>query len=199
MKFIVFMLVVAAAQMASAAEDAAEARKSLAGIWAGGVEDGATGHKLTITAETISGKRDEKQFLGEGTGQNGVFVRHETLVHLLDDGADGFGAQVFNPLLGPGDPVYLALGALRLAGQRQQQFADFLIAQLLEPESVFHIDDPITDVVGGFDQVSERMAAPGARRDRLQPQLPSDFGEEIQIVLVETEFLESDAGWRRDR
>jgi uncharacterized protein (TIGR03067 family) len=66
MKFIAFTLVVAAAQVALAAEGEAEARKSLAGTWAGGVENGATGHQLTITTENISGTRNQKQFLGEG-------------------------------------------------------------------------------------------------------------------------------------
>ena len=52
---------------AVAAEGEAEARKALVGTWVGRVDEGATGHKLTFTADRISGTRDEKQYLGEGS------------------------------------------------------------------------------------------------------------------------------------
>ena len=57
------------APWAVAADSDAEARKSLTGKWEGRVDEGATGHQLTIHAERIVGKRDGKQDLGEGTFQ----------------------------------------------------------------------------------------------------------------------------------
>lgn len=51
----------------AADEEEAKAREALAGKWKGGVEDGATGHELTFSAEAVSGARDGKQNLGAGT------------------------------------------------------------------------------------------------------------------------------------
>lgn len=57
-------LLVGFASFASAAD---EARQELVGTWAGRVDGGAKGHKLTITEATITGVQDEKRELGEGT------------------------------------------------------------------------------------------------------------------------------------
>jgi uncharacterized protein (TIGR03067 family) len=57
---------IAVAQFAVAA-DHAEGRKDLSGSWKGAVENGATGHELTFTAELISATKDGKQDLGAGT------------------------------------------------------------------------------------------------------------------------------------
>lgn len=41
-------------------------REKLAGVWVGQVDQGATGHTITITKELISGTKDEKRDLGKG-------------------------------------------------------------------------------------------------------------------------------------
>ena len=66
MRVITLLFVMAAAVCARGAEADKEARKALEGVWVGRVEDGATGHELTITTDHITGKKDEKQYLGEG-------------------------------------------------------------------------------------------------------------------------------------
>jgi hypothetical protein len=120
---------------------------------------------------------------------------HEALMRLFDDRADGFGAQIFDPLPGPGDVRHLALFcAIRFAGQRQQQIADFLKPQLLQPEGVFHVDDPIADVVGGLDQISQRMPAPGAGQGTGSSPSCRRLPRTDPVVLIEAEFLEGDAG-----
>ncbi len=67
MRFVTLVFIIAVAQSAVAAEEDAEARKKLVGTWKGRVENGATGHKLTITTDLIKGRKDEKRDLGEGT------------------------------------------------------------------------------------------------------------------------------------
>ena len=66
MRYLVFVLAVSVATLAWAAEGDKEARKALSGTWVGQVDQGATGHKLIITATGISGTKDAKQSLGEG-------------------------------------------------------------------------------------------------------------------------------------
>jgi len=67
MRFVTLIFVIAVAQFAVAADEDAEARKKLVGTWKGRVDEGATGHKLVITADLIKGTKDEKRDLGEGT------------------------------------------------------------------------------------------------------------------------------------
>jgi uncharacterized protein (TIGR03067 family) len=59
-------LAIAVAQCAVAAESEADARKELVGVWKGRVDEGATGHVLTITSAIIKGTKDGKQNLGTG-------------------------------------------------------------------------------------------------------------------------------------
>ncbi len=70
MRLLILALAVVAAQAvvaAEKAEDEAEARKNLVGIWKGRVDDGATGHVLKFTAKGITGTKDGRQDLGAGT------------------------------------------------------------------------------------------------------------------------------------
>jgi uncharacterized protein (TIGR03067 family) len=69
MRLLGWLLIVVAVRGVVAAEDESEARKGLQGTWVGRVEDGATGHKLTIQQDRITGVKDEKQSLGEGRFQ----------------------------------------------------------------------------------------------------------------------------------
>ena len=62
-----FVLFVAMAQLAVAADDDAEARKQLAGVWKGRVHEGATGHEITFTADVVSGTKDGERDLGKGS------------------------------------------------------------------------------------------------------------------------------------
>ncbi len=55
------------AQSVLAGDGDADARKTLLGTWKGAVDNGATGHELTITAELISGMKDGKRSLGAGS------------------------------------------------------------------------------------------------------------------------------------
>jgi uncharacterized protein (TIGR03067 family) len=43
------------------------ATKPLQGVWKGRVDRGATGHELTITGDTIAGRKDGRRDLGEGS------------------------------------------------------------------------------------------------------------------------------------
>jgi uncharacterized protein (TIGR03067 family) len=67
MKFLTLVLAVAVAQSVVAADADTEARKQLAGVWKGRVDQGATGHVLTFTTSSITGNRGENQDLGEGS------------------------------------------------------------------------------------------------------------------------------------
>jgi uncharacterized protein (TIGR03067 family) len=66
MRLLILAFAIATAQWAVAAEGDAEARKKLAGTWEGRVDEGATGHVLTITTSRITGTKDGKQDLGAG-------------------------------------------------------------------------------------------------------------------------------------
>ena len=66
MKIFTWLFTVAVASIVAGAERDGEARKELAGVWDGRVDEGATGHQLTFTPDHIAGKQDEKQYLGEG-------------------------------------------------------------------------------------------------------------------------------------
>ena len=66
MRLMIVVLAIAVGHEAVAAGDA-EARKELAGTWKGRVDEGATGHVLTITTSHITATRDGKQDLGAGT------------------------------------------------------------------------------------------------------------------------------------
>lgn len=68
MKTLVIVLAMAAT-CALGADETADARKQLAGTWVGRVDEGATGHKLIIAADHITGRKDERQYLGEGRFQ----------------------------------------------------------------------------------------------------------------------------------
>jgi hypothetical protein len=46
---------------------AAGGTKRIEGVWKGRVENGATGHELTITADAIVGRKDGRRSLGEGS------------------------------------------------------------------------------------------------------------------------------------
>ena len=65
MKVFTWLFTVAVASIVAGAERDGEARKELAGVWEGRVDEGATGHQLTFTPDHIAGKQDEK-YLGEG-------------------------------------------------------------------------------------------------------------------------------------
>jgi uncharacterized protein (TIGR03067 family) len=67
MRIVGFVLAVVVAQLAVAADQDAEARKSLVGTWNGRVDEGATGHRIVFAADGIRGTKDEKRDLGEGT------------------------------------------------------------------------------------------------------------------------------------
>ena len=67
MRLLILACAIATAQWAVAAEGDAEARKTLAGTWKGRVDEGATGHVLTITTSGITGTKDGKQDLGAGS------------------------------------------------------------------------------------------------------------------------------------
>ena len=69
MRVVSFVFVAVAAQFAFAADQDAEARKGLIGTWEGRVDEGATGHRLTFTADLVKGTKDRKRDLGEGTFQ----------------------------------------------------------------------------------------------------------------------------------
>lgn len=60
------MAVILVAQFSFAADDKAEALKTLSGTWKGKVDSGATGHELVISAESIKGTKDGKHDLGTG-------------------------------------------------------------------------------------------------------------------------------------
>lgn len=65
MRIMTLLIVVVGAAVATAAEGDKPAREELTGVWKGGVDQGATGHVLTFTAERITGQRDD-QDLGAG-------------------------------------------------------------------------------------------------------------------------------------
>jgi uncharacterized protein (TIGR03067 family) len=67
MKLITVVCVLTVAQFAVAADDDAEARKKLVGVWKGRVKQGATGHEITFTLNLIKSRKDKKRDLGEGT------------------------------------------------------------------------------------------------------------------------------------
>lgn len=67
MKLVTFVLFIAVTQSAVAADEDAAARKELVGTWKGRVDNGATGHQLTIIADLIKGSQGERRQLGEGT------------------------------------------------------------------------------------------------------------------------------------
>jgi len=67
MKLVTFVLFIAVAQFAVAADEDAAARKKLVGIWKGRVDNGATGHKLTITTDRVKATQNERRDLGVGT------------------------------------------------------------------------------------------------------------------------------------
>lgn len=64
MRYVTIMILISLASPGLAADDD---RQQLVGTWAGGVESGAKGHKLTITETTITGVQNETKDLGEGT------------------------------------------------------------------------------------------------------------------------------------
>ena len=66
MRLLILVAAIAAGQYAIAAEGEPDARKDLVGIWKGRVDEGATGHVLTITKTVIKGTKDEDQDLGAG-------------------------------------------------------------------------------------------------------------------------------------
>lgn len=67
MRFFVLLCLIAAPQLAAATEDDSEVRKKLVGVWKGRVQDGATGHELTFTTDSISGVKDGTRDLGKGS------------------------------------------------------------------------------------------------------------------------------------
>lgn len=61
-------LPLAAGQPAPAADPAdAATRQKLAGVWVGRVDNGATGHTLTFTTDSIAGTKDGTRDLGQGS------------------------------------------------------------------------------------------------------------------------------------
>ncbi len=70
MKYLGFVCLIAMAQLSMAADDEATARKNLTGVWAGGVENGAQGHVLTIKTDIVTCVRkrgDKVTDIGGGT------------------------------------------------------------------------------------------------------------------------------------
>ncbi len=67
MRLAILLCLIAIPQQLVSAQDDAQTRKSLVGVWKGRVLDGATGHQLTFTTKTISGLKDGSRELGKGT------------------------------------------------------------------------------------------------------------------------------------
>ncbi|MHC5057744.1 MAG: ThuA domain-containing protein [Planctomycetota bacterium] len=55
------------ARPSAAAGKSAGGAKQIEGVWKGRVENGASGHELTITADRIAGRKDGRRDLGEGS------------------------------------------------------------------------------------------------------------------------------------
>jgi len=87
------MMVILVAQFSGAADEKAEALKKLSGTWKGRVENGATGHQLVITAESIKGTKDGAQDLGSGSFVLDVTTKPWTLDGTGTDG--GFKGKKF--------------------------------------------------------------------------------------------------------
>ncbi|MBM4000801.1 MAG: TIGR03067 domain-containing protein [Planctomycetes bacterium] len=66
MKRIALAVLVVLSAVSFVSADDAEARKQLTGVWKGRVDNGATGHEITFTADLISGVKDGKRDLGKG-------------------------------------------------------------------------------------------------------------------------------------
>lgn len=64
MRYVTIAVLICITSLARSADDD---RQQLVGTWAGGVEGGAKGHKLTITESQITGTQNETKDLGEGT------------------------------------------------------------------------------------------------------------------------------------
>lgn len=67
MRFVILLCLIGAPQLLAAAEDDAEVREKLVGVWKGRVLDGHTGHELTFTTDSISGLKDGTRDLGKGS------------------------------------------------------------------------------------------------------------------------------------
>lgn len=67
MRLLILVLAIAAGSCATAAERQDSGGKDLKGVWKGGVDEGATGHVLTIAGAAIKGTLNGKQNLGAGT------------------------------------------------------------------------------------------------------------------------------------
>jgi len=67
MRLVILLCLIAAPQLVAVAEDDAEVRKNLVGVWKGRVQDGATGHEITFATDSISGVKDGTRDLGKGS------------------------------------------------------------------------------------------------------------------------------------
>lgn len=91
MRLAILVCLIAAPQLVAAAEDDAEVRKNLVGVWTGRVQDGATGHEITFTGDSISGVKDGTRDLGKGSFTLDLTTNPWTMdaVEIKKDGKEG--------------------------------------------------------------------------------------------------------------
>lgn len=91
MRFVILVCLIVAPQLPAAAEDDAEVREKLVGVWKGRVLDGATGHELTFTSDSISGLKDGTRELGKGSFTLDLTTKPWTMdaVEIKEDGKTG--------------------------------------------------------------------------------------------------------------
>jgi uncharacterized protein (TIGR03067 family) len=91
MRLFLLLCLVAVPQLVAAAEDDAQVREKLVGVWKGQVQDGATGHQLTFTTDSISGLKDGTRDLGKGSFKLDLTTKPWTMdaVEIKKDGKKG--------------------------------------------------------------------------------------------------------------
>ncbi len=76
-----------------------------------------------------------------------------------------------------------------IADQPEQQRLDFCVVQQVHFQTVFQIDQRVTDVVGGLHQVDQRMACPALLFKLRQAKLAGDLLKNRQFALVAAELV----------
>ncbi|MFV1966788.1 MAG: hypothetical protein ACC628_15290 [Pirellulaceae bacterium] len=91
MRLVILLCLMVAPQLVAAAEDDAEVRKNLVGVWKGRVQDGATGHEITFATDSISGLKDGTRDLGKGSFQLDLTAKPWAMdaVEIKKDGKKG--------------------------------------------------------------------------------------------------------------
>ena len=91
MRLVISLCLITAPQLVAAAEDDTQVRKNLVGVWTGRVQDGATGHEITFTADSISGVKDGTRDLGKGSFTLDLTTNPWTMdaVEIKKDGKEG--------------------------------------------------------------------------------------------------------------